>query len=104
MPYKLFIGHASNTSFKDLKEMLEETQRDRLSVIGGQTEIKEMIDPSRYPMALQQEWEDFTGTAIRFYLLELNSSKQLQATWQKLEESDLPLIFFLGTHGSGDTP
>lgn len=106
MPYKLYIGDTSDQviTFKDFKDVIGETDAHKVSLVGGKTEIRRMVDPSTYPLTAQQRWEEFTARGVRFYMLELASPKQVTATQEKLDQSTLPLIFFVGTHGSGDPP
>ncbi|HEY8185858.1 MAG TPA: hypothetical protein VIF64_07300 [Pyrinomonadaceae bacterium] len=105
MPYELYIGHISDDTitFNDLKDVIGVTHAGRVSLIGGQAEIREMIDPSKYSGKKRQLLDQFTANAVRYFMLKLESEIQLEAARQKLEESDLPLIFF-GTHGAGDIP
>lgn len=106
MPYKLYVGDTSSkiVTFNDFKNAIGDADAGRVSLIGGQTEIREMVDPSEYSIAKQQQWSSFITDAVRFYLLYFQSLDEAQATQDKLEKSDLPVIFFLGTHGSGDPP
>ena len=106
MSYKLFIGDTSATplTFNSFKNVIGETHAGNVSFIGGQQEIRGIIDPAQLPVEAKQQWDEFTKNASRFYMLHFQSLDQAEATQEKLDKSDLPLIFFLGTHGAGDPP
>jgi hypothetical protein len=105
MPYKLFIGDTSLdvVTFNHFRREIGDTHAGRVSLIGGQTEIRDLVNHAEFSTTKQQEFLRFTTDAVRFYMLSFHSADEARVTQEKLERSDLPLIFF-GTHGAGDIP
>ena len=105
MPYELYMGDDSSNpiTFDDFKNAIGETHAGRVSLIGGRTQIRQMIDPLECSLEQQQELTQFTENAARFYVLQFESLDQAESTEQQLDQSDLPLVFFR-THGSGKKP
>ena len=106
MPYHLYIGDTSSKTitFNDFKNAIGAAHAGKVALVGGKTEIREKVDPSKYPTAKQQELDEFMMKAVLFYVVHFESLEQAQSTQEKLDESDLPFIFFIGTHGTGSIP
>ena len=71
MSYKLYIGDTSADplTFNSFRNIIGETHAGHVSLIGGKAEIRRIIDPSRYSIEAQQQWDKFTTNASRFYML-----------------------------------
>jgi len=105
MTYPLYIGDKSPNliTFDEFKKIIGDKHAGKISLIGGKTEIRDLLDPSSCSTRHQQELDKFTADAVRFYMLYFQTIEQLESTQAILDQSDLELVFF-GTHGAGDPP
>ena len=108
MSYTLYFGDKSSDliTFDEFKKIIGDEHAGQISLIGGKTEIRDLIDPSSCSAEHQEKLDEFIDKAVRYYMLYFQTIEQLQSTRKKLDKSHLDLIFLRmgGTHGAGDPP